>query len=134
MTVQELTEYIINEYGVESDHPFPRDTVSSVFRHVDNKKWFALTMSIPYRTLGIARDGNVDILNVKCDPVLNGSLRGRPGFRPAYHMNKDQWITILLDGSAEREEIAALVAMSYRMTARKPRGRRAPAESAASGG
>ena len=134
MTVQELTEYIINEYGVEPDHPFPRDTVSSVFRHVDNKKWFALTMSIPYRTLGIARDGNVDILNVKCDPVLNGSLRGRPGFRPAYHMNKDQWITILLDGSAEREEIAALVAMSYRMTARKPRGRRARAESAASGG
>ena len=124
MTVQELTAHIFDDYSVEPDHPFPRDAVSSVFRHADNRKWFALTMNIPYRTLGIQRDGSVDILNVKCDPALNGSLRGRPGFCPAYHMNKDQWITILLDGSAEREQIFALVAMSYRMTSRKLRRKR----------
>ena len=50
-----------------------------------------------------------------------GSLRGKPGFCPAYHMNKDKWITILLDGSAEKEDITALLAMSYSMTAAKIR-------------
>ena len=55
--------------------------------------FFALTMRIPYRTLGISKDDDVDILNIKCDPILIGSLRGRPGFLPAYHMNKDKWIT-----------------------------------------
>ena len=65
------------------------------------------------------RDGETDIVNIKCDPVLMGTLRGKPGFRPAYHMNKDKWITILLDGSAGREEITALVDMSFRMTETK---------------
>ena len=78
-------------------------------------------MVIPYRTIGINKTGNVDILNVKCDPIMMGSLRGKPGFCPAYHMNKDKWITILLDGSAAQEDIKALLAMSYTMTATKLR-------------
>ena len=121
MTQRELTEYIFDNYSVEPDHPFKMDDVTCVFRHVDNRKWFALTMNIPYRTLGIARDGNVDILDIKCDPILIGSLRGKPGILPAYHMNKDKWITLLLDGSAERGDIEALLAMSYELTVSKPR-------------
>ena len=119
MTKNELVQYIFDTYSVEPDHPFPRDEESSVFRHGDNKKWFALTMCIPYRSMGISRDGQVDVLNVKCDPLLMGALRGKPGFRPAYHMNKDKWITILLDGSAEREEITGLLALSFKLTATK---------------
>ena len=119
MTKQELTDYIFDTYSVEPDHPFPRDEESCVFRHGNNRKWFALAMSVPYRTLGIPLDGKADILNIKCDPLMMGSLRGKPGYRPAYHMNKDKWITILLDGSAEREDIVGLLAFSYELTATK---------------
>ena len=126
MTRQELTDFIFDEYSVEPDYPFPRDDVSCVFRHTDNRKWFGIAMVIPYRTIGISRDGLVDILNLKCDPVMMGSFRGKPGFCPAYHMNKDKWITILLDGSAEREDIIALLAMSYTMTATKIRRKAFP--------
>jgi len=45
----------------------------------------------------------------------------KPDFRPAYHMNKDEWITILPDGSAEQEDINALMAMSYTFTASRIR-------------
>ena len=121
MTRQELTAHIFDAYSVEPDYPFPMDDVTCVFRHADNRKWFGIVMVIPYRTVGINRDGNVDILNLKCDPIMMGSLRGRPGFCPAYHMNKDRWITVLLDGSAEQEDITALLAMSYTMTATKIR-------------
>ena len=121
MTRQELIYYIFDTYSVEPDYPFPRDDVSCVFRHIDNRKWFGIAMAIPYRTLGISRKGNVDILNIKCSPVIIGSLRGKPGFRPAYHMNKDKWITVLLDGSAGQKDIAALLDMSYSMTASKVR-------------
>lgn len=121
MTKQELIDYIFDTYSVEPDYPFPRDDVSCVFRHIDNRKWFGIAMAIPYRTLGINRKGNVDILNIKCSPVVIGPLRGKPGFRPAYHMNKDKWITVLLDGSASQEEIISLLDMSYSMTASKVR-------------
>ncbi len=120
MTKQELFDYILDTYGVEPDHPFPRDEVSAVFRHTNSRKWFALAMNIPWRTLGLFRDGNVDILNIKCDPLLIGSLRGKPGFLPAYHMSKDKWLTILLDGSADSEEIKTLLGISYDLTSGKP--------------
>ena len=124
MTRKELETYIFDEYSVEPDYPFRLDDVTCVFRHVDNRKWFGIAMVVPCRTIGINWDGNVDILNVKCDPIMMGSLRGKPGFRPAYHMNKDKWITILLDDSAENEDITALLAMSYAMTAVKDKKRR----------
>ena len=116
-----LTAHIFDAYSVEPDYPFPMDDVSCVFRHGDNRKWFALVMRVPYRTLGMDRDGSADILNVKCDPLLIGSLRGKPGFLPAYHMNKARWMTVLLDGSAGREAIEMLVAVSYDLTAGKKR-------------
>ena len=124
MTRKELETHVFDEYSVEQDYPFPLDDITCVFRHIDNRKWFGIAMVVPYTTIGINRDGNVDILNVKCDLIMMGSLRGKPGFCPAYHMNKDKWITILLDGSAEKEDISALLAMSYRMTAARIRRRK----------
>ena len=121
MTRQELIDHIFDEYSVEPDYPFRMDDVTCVFRHPDNRKWFGILLTIPYKTLGIKKKGTVDILNVKCDPLILGTLRTRQGFRPAYHMNKDKWITILLDGSAEREEITALLDMSWQMTKTKTR-------------
>ena len=121
MTLQELKDHIFDTYSVRPEHPFPMDEISCVFRHIDNRKWFALTMNIPCRTLGIRNGGRVDILNVKCDSILIGSLRSKPGFLPAYHMNKDKWLTVLLDGTAQRDEIEALVAMSYDLTKSKTR-------------
>ena len=71
--------------------------------------------------LGMPGAGSVCALNVKCEPVLIGSLRERPGFHPAYHMNKDKWITVRLDGSVAAEEIRNLVDLSYRLTMPKPK-------------
>ena len=121
MTRQELIDYIFDEYSVEPDFPFRMDDVTCVFRHIDNRKWFGIAMVTPYRTIGINKAGNVEILNVKCDPIMTGSLRGKPGFCPAYHMNKDKWITILLNGSADEADIKALLAMSFCMTVSKIR-------------
>ena len=116
MTRQELLEHIREAYGAEPEYPFPRDNESCVFRHGGNRKWFALVIRVPYHTLGQKREGVADILNIKCDPFLIGSLRGRPGFLPAYHMNKDKWLTVLLDGSADSETITSLLGLSYDLT------------------
>lgn len=70
-------------YGVEPDFPWARFPNHMVFRHEQNRKWFALLMSIPGSKLGIPGDQTVDILNLKCDPLLTRSLRREPGFYPA---------------------------------------------------
>ena len=55
---------------------------------------------------------------VKVDPILSGSLRSDPGIHPAYHMNKDKWISIEVAVVPE-ETIKLLVEMSFDATAPK---------------
>ncbi len=102
-------------YGIEPDYPFS-DGVSAVLRHPENKKWFALVMKLPKSKFGIESDEPVDVLNLKCDPILIGSLRSKDGFFPAYHMNKEKWITVFLDGTVPKSEICDLLDLSYDLT------------------
>lgn len=113
MTLEELHDYIASQYGAEPGYLFRRDPTIAIFKRPDNKKWFAATKDIEYKTLGIERDGHVGIVNVKLDPLIVANLETREGFCPAYHMNHDNWITILLDGSVEDEEIYTFLDMSF---------------------
>ena len=124
MTRDELTRYIFDTYSVEPDYPFPADNTSAVFRHAGNRKWFALVMNIPAQKLGLPSENRIDIVNMKCDSVLIGSFRGLPGLFPAYHMNKESWITAALDGSAPDETVKTLLDMSYQATLPKVRKKR----------
>ena len=74
--------------------------------------------------LGLAKEGIADIVDVKCGPFLMGAYRGQPGILPGYHMNKDNWITILLDGTAEEATIKELLQISYDLTGRKTKAKR----------
>ena len=56
------------------------------------------------------------MLDVKCGPILGGSFLGAPGVVPAWHMNKSQWLGVLLDGSAEDDLVRQLLDISYDMT------------------
>lgn len=123
MTRAELTRCIFDTYGVEPDYPFRGDDTSAVFRHPGNRKWFALVMNIPVQKLGLPTDARIDIVNMKCDPLLIGSFRGLSGLFPAYHMNRENWITAALDGSAEDEIIKTLLDLSYHATASKIRSK-----------
>lgn len=76
-------------------------------------------MDVSRKKLGLSGDGSVDILNVKCDPLMIGSLLKESGILPAYHMNKANWITVLLDNSASDEHIKMLLDISYTMTLKK---------------
>ena len=118
MNRSEWKRYILETYHAVSDRPWPCYPNHEVFRHPGNRKWFALMMDVPGEKLGLPERGMLDILNLKCDPVLIASLRGAPGLLPAYHMNKEQWISILLDDSVATEKIRNLISMSYEMTKR----------------
>ena len=116
MTRTELENYILSVYNAESDYPWLQYPNFRVFRHANNKKWFAIIMNIPRNKLGLEGTAPIDIVNFKCDPILIGSFRKEPGFYPGYHMNKEHWISAALDGSASDETIRLLLDMSYEAT------------------
>ena len=116
MNKSELQKHISDTYGVSPDFPWESNPTFAVYRHESNRKWFALVMDIPKARLGIRDGGMIDIVNLKCDPVLIGSLRNVKGIFPAYHMSKDKWLSAALDGSVDDEQIKMLLDLSFELT------------------
>ncbi len=112
------TETFIHENfgGIAQDWPWEDTPEYTVFRHAGSRKWFALIANVKYQTLGIDSPGNVDFINLKCDPDLIETLVHEPGILPAYHMNKRHWVTLLLDDTCDADKIKSLIDLSYRLT------------------
>ena len=118
MIREQLVRFIKEYYSTDEEYPWRDEPNYAVFRHKGNRKWFALIMDIPSSRLGIPGKGRMDILNVKCDPLLISSLKAEKGVYPAYHMNKEHWASLALN-EAEDELIKWLLDMSYSLTVPK---------------
>ncbi len=116
MTRDELFQYAQDYHNVRPEYLWARTPGYAILRHAQNRKWYAAVIDISRARLGLPGEEIIDILNVKCDPALAASLNTQPGFLPAYHMNKEHWITVLLDGTVPDEEIRTLLDMSYELT------------------
>ncbi len=114
-----IFEYVAEKFGVLPEYLWTKYPNYAVLRRWDTGKWFVVIMNISKNELGMDSLDNVDIMNVKCDPIMIGSLRMQKGFFPAYHMNKDNWITILLDGTVSSETILEMVNMSYELVGKR---------------
>lgn len=119
-------QYAEETYGHKPEYLWASKPRYGVLRHQENKKWYALVMDIPREKLGLTGKENVDVLNLKCDPVMIGSVRMEKGIFPAYHMNKNSWISVLLDGTVPMEQIQFLLQVSFSLTASRPRPHKAP--------
>lgn len=121
MNRTDIEKYIADEYGIAAEYPWISSPKHAVFRHKSNRKWFAIIMNVSSDKIGLNNDNIIDIINVKCDQLLIGSLLTHSGFVPAYHMNKNNWISIILEKISDEETIKWLIDMSYAATAQKPR-------------
>ncbi|MBD5141566.1 MAG: MmcQ/YjbR family DNA-binding protein [Ruminococcus sp.] len=111
--LERIIQHIKSTYGAEPEYLWKNTPNNAVFRHGINKKWYAAVIKLPKSKLGLSGDECVYILDVKCDSLMIGSLLLEKGFFPAYHMNKNSWITILLDESVSDDEIFSLIGSSY---------------------
>lgn len=109
----DILDYAIKKHGTMPEYlwlPFPN---YAVLRRPDNKKWYAIVMDVPKDKLGLKGEERIDILDIKCNPALREILLNQKGFLPAYHLNRENWITVLLDGSADRDAVLGLLDESY---------------------
>ena len=115
-----IFEYAKDKYRSEPEYLWIRFPDYAVFRHEDNKKWFALIMDVPKEKLGLSGSERVDILNVKLsDPFLVDFLVAQAGYMRGYHISRGNWISILLDGTVPFEDICRWIDESYTVTASK---------------
>ena len=118
MDRQTVFDYIRKKYKTLPEYPWRRYDENAVFRHADNKKWFALVMGLQADKIGGRGDAWIDVVNLKIDDMFfRDMILQEEGILPAYHMNKMHWITVLLDGTVPEERVFELIDMSFLATA-----------------
>ncbi len=113
---ENILNYAKEQFGTEPEYLWRIFPNYAILRRSDNKKWFAVFMDVPKNKLGLDGNESIDILDVKCDPMIREIMRSKNGFLPAYHLNRDNWITVLLDGTVDEETIFMLIDGSYEIT------------------
>lgn len=99
MNIETLRNYCLSKKGATEEFPFGENTL--VFK-VGNKM-FALT----------GLDAELSI-NLKCDPEKAIELREQyPAVQPGYHMNKQHWNTVFIDGTVSQTLIFQWIDHSY---------------------
>ncbi len=107
----EVVDYCLQFDNAYIDEPF-RDKNYTVIRHKENKKIFAWIFE---------KDDHIWV-NVKDEPDLLDLMRQfYPSVVPAFHLNKDHWNSIILDGTIPEEVIHDMIRKSYILTMKKPK-------------
>ena len=108
--------YVRKKFGTEPEYPWAWYPRYAVLRHRQGRKWYGLIMDVPANRLGLCGDGQVEIINLKSGCALDLLIGGTPGILPAYHMDKRNWVSVLLDGGITSRELFALIDESHALT------------------
>lgn len=106
MEKQDVINYCIDKFNnVYLDYPF--DNNWAAIRHIKNKKTFVF----------IFTKDNQCWLNIKFKPDECDFLKNiYKSVLPAYHMNKQHWNSIILNGDVPITEIFNMIKNSYNIT------------------
>ncbi len=101
MDIESFRTYCLAKKGVTESLPFDENTL--VFKVMG--KMFSIT--------------DIDLfesINLKCLPEKAISLREQyPAVQPGYHMNKQHWNTVTMDGSIPDKLVKAWIDESYEL-------------------
>lgn len=116
---ERLTQYMLDAFGTEPEYLWADSPGNAIFRHPGSKKWYAAMMWVLPEKLGLTGQEALSVMDIKCSTIMIGSLLSAKGFLPAYHMNKNHWISIVLDESVPDDQIIPLLELSYDSVAPK---------------
>ncbi|WP_205617914.1 MmcQ/YjbR family DNA-binding protein [Atopococcus tabaci] len=115
LTREEVFEYVRKNYGTEPDYPWKKFPQYAVLRH-SSGSWYGIIMNVLPENLGLEGTDKIDILNLKCLPEINDSLRNGYNVFPGYHMNKEHWISLVLERTDAQGDVYNLIEQSFHLT------------------
>ncbi len=114
-----IVKYIQEKYQDKPEFEWEKFPGFATFKNKDTKKWYALIMNISKNKIEGDTLEEIEILNLKLNPLEIEKLLKQKGFYPAYHMNKKHWLTTILDSSIPDETIFPLIDESYSYAKKK---------------
>lgn len=109
-----INNYIKEKYKDNPEFLWSKFPGYAIYRNKNNEKWYSIIMNISSNKLD--KDiGEVEIINIKLNENKIMNLLKKEGFYKAYHMNKKDWISIILNDTLEDKEIFSLIDESYKI-------------------
>lgn len=107
----QITAYIRARYGDELEYLWKKFPENAVARRQDNRKWYLALLTVAPAKLGRSGEALLEVLDLRVSPEQRETLG--PWALPGYHMNKKNWITVVLDEEVPLETLQQLIDQSY---------------------
>lgn len=117
--IEQLLSYAKDKYQTIPEYPWKDSPTFCTLKTNKKQKWYGLFMQIPYKVLGLKKEGLVAVVNLKNDFEVIEPLIDHKHFFPAYHMNKKHWFSVLLDNELDINIVKKLLDESYQSVENK---------------
>ena len=100
------------EYGDKLEFLWQKFPNNAIIRRADNRKWYALLVRISASKVGLPGDHLTDVLVVRADAAtITAKLKAHTAL-PAYHMNKQHWLSYQLNAAHHMADLMTAIADS----------------------
>lgn len=116
---REIIKYIKGKYNDDLEYLWVKFPNNAIWRNKVNNKWYGALLVLNESKLGLKSDKTIDIIDLRYQKDKIKDVIDNKKIFEGYHMNKNNWITIRLDGSMDIKEIFNLIDNSYNLSLEK---------------
>lgn len=116
---KEIITYVKDKYNDDLEYLWTKFSNNAIWRNKSNHKWYGALLVLSENKLGIDSDKVIDIIDLRYQKDTIKAIVDNKKIFEGYHMNKDNWITIKLDGSVNTKKICELIDNSYKLSLEK---------------
>lgn len=109
----EVILYIKEKYGSELEFLWPKFPNNAIWRRNDNNKWYGALLTVSANKLNLESDEVIEILDLRAESQRISEIVDNEKIFQGYHMNKNHWITIILNNSLPNDALFALIDKSF---------------------
>jgi len=117
---EDVLHYVKERYNSTTVKPFKTNPDIKALVTAKNK-WYALFLDVEYNKLqkDSLVDSKVKIVNLKHLSSEISTVIDNRNIFPSYHMNKNHWISVVLDNNIDIEYVKELIELSYNLVNNK---------------
>ena len=117
---EDVLHYVKDQYNSTIVKPFKTNPDIKVLV-TPKGKWYALFLDVEYNKLqkDSLVDSKVKIVNLKHLSSEISTVIDNRNIFPSYHMNKNHWISVVLDNNIDIEYVKELIELSYNLVNNK---------------
>ena len=111
---EDVLHYVKDQYNSTIVKPFKTNPDIKVLV-TPKGKWYALFLDVEYNKLkkDSLVNSKVKVINLKHISSKISAITDNRNIFPAYHMNKNHWISVVLDNNIDIEYVKGLIELSY---------------------